>query len=200
MSLGRAVCVVDTNGRGWVGQQCHPDVSPDTVALVAATTFMIQGASARALRRLPVAPWLEATRMATSYPDLFNETMNSSGVAPIGQSAVPPGVRMSGAFSMLPSGCLTGEWTPPEHFDRIALASRLFGALTAAALWCDVEDALDHIARRLDQTAGEIDFTRPHVLTQMPHAMIVFGCHQAARGRAASSRGGDDDPGEPASS
>jgi hypothetical protein len=199
MSVGNALCVVDRNGRGWVGQQCHADIPPDTIALLAATTFMIQGARVRALRHLPVAPWLEATRMAASYPDVFNDTMNSRGVTPIGSAVTPIGVRMLGTFSILPTGFLTGEWDPPEPFTQIALASRVFGVLAAAALWCDVEDAVDHVARRLDETAGEIDFTRPHVMAHLPQLMVTYSSRRAARGRTRPLRRREDDPGEPAS-
>lgn len=199
MSVGSAVCVVDRSGRGWVGEQCHADVPPDTIALLAATTFMIQGARVRALRHLPVAPWLEATRLAASHPDIFNDTMNSRGVTPVGQALTPIGARVRGTFSILPSGCLTGEWDPPEHFTQVALASRMFGVLAAAALWCEVEDAVDHVARRLDETAGEVDFTRQHVMSQMPQLMVTYGSRRAARDRRAPLRGREDDPGEPAS-
>jgi hypothetical protein len=185
MSVGNALCVVDTRGRGWVGEQCHADLPPDTIALLAATTFMIQGARARALRCLPVAPWLEATRTAACYPDAFNETMNSGGVAPVGPDSTPPGTRIAGTFWILPSGCLTGSWEPAEIFEDVALASRLFGVLVDAALWCDVGSAVEHVARRLDETAHEVDFTRPHVMAQMPEAMIAYGIHQAVRDRMA---------------
>jgi hypothetical protein len=183
ISVGSALCVADKNGRGWVRQQCHADLPPDTVALLAATTFIIQGATVRAHRHLPVAPWLEATRTAASYPDAFNETMNSNGVAPIGPAAIPAGARMSGSFSITPSGSLTGEWDSLDIFEDIALASRLFGVLVAAAMWCEIEDAVEHVARRVDETACDLDFTRPHVMTQMPQAMTAYGIQQAAQDR-----------------
>jgi hypothetical protein len=200
MSVGSALCVVDRMGRGWVREECHADLTPDTVALLAATTFMIQGARVRALRHLPVAPWLEATRTAAAYPDVFNETMNSSGVVPIGQGLTPIGVRMRGAFAILPTGCLTGQWDPPETFAQVALASRLFGVLAAAALWCDTEDAVEHVARRLEEMAPEVDFTRPYVVAQLPQRMIGYGSRLAARDRSASLRRREGDSGSPASS
>lgn len=180
ISIGDAVCVVDTNGRGWVGQECHADLTPDHIALLAATTFMLQGARARTLLRLPVAPWLEATRTAASYPDVFNETMNSNGVESIGPHATPPGARVRGTFSLLPTGFLTGDWKPGECFENVALASRLFGVLAAAAQWYDVGDAVEHVARRLEATAAEVDFTRPQLMAEMPQALVGYGLRQAA--------------------
>lgn len=197
--MGSAVCVVDRTGRGWVGQRCHADLLPDTIALLAATTFMIHGAAVRALRHLPVDPWLEATRTAAAYPDVFNETMNPNGVAPIRAVPTPIGVRMSGTFSTLPSGCLAGEWEPREIFENIALASRVFGVLAMAAMWCDVEDAVAHVARKLEDTAAGIDFARPHVVAELSQGLIAYGRHQAADDRMAPRRRQRDDPGEPAS-
>jgi hypothetical protein len=198
MSIGSALCIVDMRGRGWVGEQCHADLPPDTIALLAATTFMIQGARERALRHLPVGPWLEATRTAAAYPDAFNETMNSGGVAPIGREETPLGARMLGTFSLLPSSCLTGAWDAPDTFENLALASRLFGVLAAAATWCDVEDAVEHVARRLEDTAGDVDFTRPHVMAEMPQAMITYGIRRAEQAWVTPPRRREDGPGRPA--
>jgi hypothetical protein len=195
--VGSAVCVVDTAGHGWVGQQCHADLAPDHIALLAATTFMLQGARVRAVRRLPVAPWLEATRTAASDPETFNETMNSSGVGPLGLEP-PPGVRMRGSLSLLPTGSLTGDWEPVDCFAHIALASRLFGVLAAAALWCEIEAALEHAARMLEESADEVDFTRPTIMPRMPQTLIAFGIRQAALGRTPPARPREDEPGEPA--
>jgi len=198
ISVGSALCVADKNGRGWVRQQCYADLPPDTIALLAATTFMVHGATVRAHRRLAVGPWLEATRTAASYPDAFNETMNSNGIAPVGLATPPAGARMRGSFILTPARRLTGEWDSLETFEDIALASRLFGVLVAAAMWCDVDDAVDHVARRLDETAEQVDFTRPHVMAQMPQALTTYGVQEATRARLAAPRRRED-PGRPAS-
>jgi hypothetical protein len=195
VSVGSAWCVVDRFGRGWSRQQCHADLTPDTVALLAATTFMIEGAAVRAHRRLPVAPWLEATRTAAAYPDAFNETMNSGGVSPIGPAGTPGGTGMHGSLSMLASGAMTGEWDGLETFEEIALASRLFGVLVAAATWCDAEDAVERVARRLDETTAQVDYTRPSVMAQLPQAMMGYGLQQPGRDRLSSPRRHEDGPG-----
>jgi hypothetical protein len=198
ISVGSALCVADQHGRGWVREQCHADLPPDTIALLAATTFMVEGATVRAHRHLPVAPWLEATRTAACYPDAFNETMNSSGISPVGLATPPAGARMRGTFVLTPASCLTGEWDTVETFEDIALASRLFGVLVAAATWCDVDDAVEHAARRLDETADHADFTRPHVMEQLPQMLTTYGQQESARARLAGHRHRED-PGRPAS-
>lgn len=188
MPVGSALCVVDAHGRGWARQQCQGDVPAGTVALLAATSFIVEGAAVRAHRRLSVAPWLEATRTAAAYPDDFNETMNYGGVAPAGPATTPIGTRMVGRFSLLPSSCLTGAWEPLETFEDIALASRVFGVLVAAATWSDVDGAVERVARRLEETTSEADFARPHVMEQLPQAMTAYGLQQAARDRPAPPR------------
>lgn len=183
--VGQAMCLVGVDGATYIHQQYHPKVTPEAIAQLAATTWVLEQAI-ESYAAHPDAYDLWMSFVVDSWdPELFNSEHNPTGVhsfTPGRQAAPTEGIAVRGAFALLPTSCLTGSWQATGELDAGGQL-RVLGALV---------EAVDRLGGLLDFAwaaavmhgmvmEGNVDLRAPRLGESLPQAMMDFGAEHAAK-------------------